>query len=207
MSQNMKLVRAVSLASGRGSNFQVVVNAREAGKISGIELCGLLTDRPDTGAAEFARQNNIPVMELDYNSFPDRDKYDAQVMEALNRWEPDLLLTLGYMRLLNPELVKKYSGRIINIHPSLLPAFPGMNSQKKAFDYGVRITGATVHFIDEGVDTGPIILQSAVEVPHDCDAEDLATLILEKEHKIIVQAVELYCQGRLKLDGRKVRIV
>lgn len=192
------------LASGRGSNFTAVVEAYKAGRIENVQFAGLLTDRPGTGAADYARANQIPVVELNYKSYPARSDYDRAVDRALDQWNPDVILTLGYMRLLNPDLVIKYRWRIINIHPSLLPAFPGMNSQKQAYDYGVKVTGATVHYIDEGVDTGPIIIQEPVIVEDKMDVDDLSKKILEVEHKIIVRAVGLHCAGKLKIDGRRV---
>lgn len=194
-------------ASGRGSNFVAVYEAMAAGKIVDAQIVLVLTDRPGTGAEEFAASKGIPTACVDYKSFENRGDFNAKVLEQTQKVNPDLILTLGYMRILPEDLVKNYRNRIINIHPSLLPAFPGMNSQKQAFQYGVKITGATVHFIDEGVDTGPIILQAAVDVKPDDDEKSLAQRILEQEHRILAEAVAYFCADRLKIDGRRVRIL
>ncbi len=198
------MISMVALASGRGSNFRAVVNALSSDKIKGARMIALITDRLDTGAAQFAREHSIDVYELDYKSFFSREAFNEELRKILSQLSPQLILTLGYMRILEKSLVAEYRGRIINIHPSLLPAFPGMHSQRQAFDYGVRIAGTTVHFIDEGVDTGPIIYQAAVEVTDDMDASSLADRILVEEHRILIRAVDDFCQGRLRIDGRRV---
>ncbi len=194
------------LASGRGSNFQAVLRALSEGRITGTEITVLITDRPGTGAEELAKESGIPVKVTDYKSFPDRSSFDAAVDLALGEAAPDLILTLGYMRLIHPETVKKYKYKIINIHPSLLPAFPGMHSQRQAFEYGVRVTGATVHFMDEGVDTGPVILQAPVEITADMDLAAVEKAVLAKEHSLICEAVQLFCDDRIRVEGRKTVI-
>ncbi|MEM4145930.1 MAG: phosphoribosylglycinamide formyltransferase, partial [Candidatus Nitrosocaldus sp.] len=138
-------------------------------------------------------------------------EYDKRIVECLNKYDvrPDngLVCLAGFMRIMSREFVQLYRWRVMNIHPSLLPAFPGLNAQKQALEYGVKITGCTVHFIDEGVDTGPIILQEAVEVKDSDDVESLANRILEKEHEIYPRAVRLFAEGRLRVEGRRVRII
>ena len=173
MADEGKAKRILTLASGRGSNFQAVVRALHSGVITGGDAVGLVTDRPDTGAEEFACEKDIPVSVVDFKSFADRGEFDQALLRAVNEYEPDLVLTLGFMRILGDVLVDTYAGRMINIHPSLLPAFPGIRSQKQALEYGVRITGATAHFVDRGVDTGPIILQAHVPVRSDHTLEEL----------------------------------
>lgn len=192
------------MASGRGSNFIAVSEAIQSGVIRNAAIVGLIVDRRNTGAETYAVSNQIPATVIHFNDYTDREAYNDRVREELATHNADLILTLGYMRLIDEETIRTYAGRMINIHPSLLPAFPGMNSQKKAFDYGVKITGATVHFLDEGMDTGPIILQAAVDVPDDIDADGLADLILHEEHRIIVEGTKLYCEGRLKISNRRV---
>jgi len=194
------------LASGRGSNFRAVIEAIESGRLSECRIIGLITDREGTGGADLANEKKIPVTVIDFAKYTSRALFDLALEEAVADHSPDLILTLGYMRLLNGEIVKKYLYKIINIHPSLLPSFPGMKSQKQAFDYGVRITGATVHFMDEGVDTGPVILQKAVDVEQEMTVEELSREILKAEHKILVDAIRLYSQDRLEIQGRKVVI-
>ncbi len=204
----MNQIRIAVLASGRGSNFRAIVEAQERGELPGAEVVALLTDRPDTGAEEFAKSRNIPVHVLPYKSFENRSQFDAKLLERLDSVSPDLVLALGFMRIIHESLVRKYQGRMINIHPSLLPAFPGMYAQRDAFEYGVKVTGVTVHFVDEGVDTGPIIQQAVVEVPEGCpDAGTLADLILRTEHRVLVRSVALFCRGALRIEGRRVRIL
>ena len=200
----MNTKRTLALASGRGSNFQAVVQAIANGELTRCEFVGLIVDRPKTGAADFASALGIPVFELDYKSYANRSDYDRKFAGVVGEIQPDLILAVGYMRILNPDFVREHSGRIINIHPALLPAFPGMHAQKQAFEYGVRVTGATVHFIDEGVDTGPIIEQAPVRVPNNCTLPELSALILEQEHRIIVRAVADFCEDRLRIQGRRV---
>lgn len=202
----MEETRILALASGRGSNFQAVVRALQAGRIPEGRPVGLIVDRKETGAAEFAAANEIPVSVLDYRSFLSRADFDRAFADAVESYRPDLILALGYMRIIHSDLVERYAARILNIHPSLLPAFPGMNAQKQAHDYGVKVTGATVHYMDTGVDTGPIVIQAPVMVPEGVAADELADLILHEEHRIIVEAVRLHCAGKLQVEGRKVRI-
>ena len=204
--------RTVVLASGRGSNFQAVLDGIRRGAVRNCEIVGLIVDRPNTGAAALVEDRGlseqIAVHSFDYKSFPNRDTFDRLILDTLKKLEPDLILTLGYMRILAESLVRQFAGRIINIHPSLLPAFPGIHSARQALEYGVKVAGATVHFVDEGVDTGPIIDQAAVAVPENITVDGLAELILIQEHRILVRAVDLFCQERLKLENnRKVRIL
>lgn len=143
---------------------------------------------------------------IDYKSYNERSQFDAEMLATLRAGEIDLVLTLGFMRIIGKELVREYRHRIINIHPSLLPAFPGVHSARQAWDYGVKLAGATVHFIDEGVDTGPIISQVAVAVDESAGPDELAAAILQEEHRILVEAVNHYTTGRLEIDGRRVRL-
>jgi phosphoribosylglycinamide formyltransferase 1 len=200
-------VRAVALASGRGSNFAAILDARSKGRLANLDLTRLIVDREDTGAAQLAKQSGLPVTILNYSSYPGRAEFQAALASAVLAEKPDLLLTLGFMRILPGELVRPLAGRIINIHPSLLPAFPGMRSPRAALQYGVRIAGCTAHFVDEGVDSGPIIFQAAVPVLPDDDETRLAERILVEEHRILTDAVELFCQAKLKIEGRIVRIL
>lgn len=198
--------RVLCLASGRGSNFRAFVDAVKDGVIPDALPVGLVTDRPETAAETFARERELPVRVVDYRSFPGRSEYQTAFQEAVLEFKPDLILALGYMRIIDAALIRLFPSRIINVHPSLLPAFPGMHSQKQAFEYGVKVTGATVHFVDEGTDTGPIILQSAVNVTPNVTLEGLSSLILKEEHRILIEAVRLFCAGKLLLEGRKVQV-
>ncbi len=216
----MSAKRTLVLASGRGSNSQAVLDAVAHQKIRDCALVGLIVDRPNTGAEALVRERQatldaaLPGHEsfqtyvFDFKSFPNRDTYDRLLLDAVQKLAPDLILTLGYMRLLNSSLVRAYPERIINIHPSLLPAFPGIHSQRQALEYGVKITGTTVHFVDEGMDTGAIIDQAAVTIPEDVTVDGLSDLILIQEHRILTRAVDLFCQNRLQIQSnRKVRIL
>ena len=203
----MNSIKIAVLASGRGSNFQAVQTAIERGEVRNCRISLLITDRPGTLAEKFARENDIPVHVIDFKSLPDRKEFDKSLREILAVQRPDLILTLGFMRILSKWLVQDYRGKIINIHPSLLPSFPGMHAQRQAIEYGVKVTGATVHFMDEGTDTGPVILQSSVMVPEGADAEELSSLILAEEHKILVRAIQLFCEGKLLISGRRVKIL
>jgi phosphoribosylglycinamide formyltransferase-1 len=198
--------KVIAMASGRGSNFSAVVDAVKSGRIENIEITALITDRKNTGAEESARMNGIPVHVIDCRSFAERSEFDRVVDETITALAPDLILTLGYMRIIHPDTVEKYTNKIINIHPSLLPAFPGMNSQKQAFDYGVRVSGVTVHFMDEGMDTGPVILQSPVMIDQSMSLENVKESILKEEHRILTEAVALFCTDRIRMEGRKVII-
>ncbi len=197
--------RLVALASGRGSNFRAVAEAVRDRSLDG-ELVGLIVDRTQTGAASIAREFGVPVFELPYRSFAQRSDYDSAFARTLAELKPDVVLALGYLRILEARVVERYRGRLINIHPSLLPAFPGLAAQKQAYEYGVRITGCTAHYVDEGVDTGPVILQAAVVVQPQWTLSQLEEEILEEEHRVLVEAVRLHCAGRLRIEGRRVLI-
>ena len=203
----MKSVKTVVLASGRGSNFQSLKAAVDRGEIPGCSISLLIADRRDTPAEKFARENDIPVHVIDFKSLPDRKEFDKSLRDALSGQKPDLILTLGFMRILSKWLVQDYRGKIINIHPSLLPSFPGMHAQRQAIEYGVKVSGATVHFMDEGMDTGPVILQVPVFVPEGATEEELSSLILIEEHKLLIRAVRLFCEGRLQLKDKHVKIL
>ena len=200
-------VRTLVLASGRGSNFRAILDAKGRKELPKVELVACLLDRPGTGAESIAREAGIPVRLVNYADYSARPEFDAALERNVIECEPDLILTLGFMRILSPDLVSRFSGKILNVHPALLPAFTGMRAQRQALDYGVRISGATVHYMDSGVDTGPIVAQSAVRIAPDLDEEGLSALILIEEHKLIVEAVRLHVDGRLKIEGRRVRIL
>lgn len=197
-------MRTVALASGRGSNFAAVLAAVQAGTLSQVEIVGLVTDRTNTGAAALARENSISLREVDFGTYQDRAQYNEDFASAVREFSPDLVLALGYMRILDADFVGEYRGRLINVHPSLLPAFPGMRAQRQAFEYGVKLAGCTVHYVDVGVDSGPIIAQRAIAVPEGCDLDQLEALILGLEHETLVEAVGLHSAGLLRIEGRRV---
>jgi phosphoribosylglycinamide formyltransferase-1 len=193
------------LASGRGSNFEVLARAVEAGSMPAT-VAVLVTDRPGARALDIARAYRIEAVCIDPRDHPGREAHDTQVVAALDERKVGLVCLAGYMRILGGSFVKHFAGRLLNIHPSLLPSFPGLHAQRQALQYGVKVSGATVHFVDEGVDSGPIVLQAAVAVGEDDTEETLAARILAEEHRIYPEAVRLFAEGRLLVDGRRVRI-
>lgn len=193
------------LASGRGSNFQAVIDKVNDGTID-AEIIALITDRPDAYAVERACKNNIPVFAIDFKSFDSRVDYDAELLRVMEDVNADLYVLAGYMRLLDQRTARCFSGRMINIHPALLPSFKGLNAQKQAIEYGVRISGCTVHFVDEGMDSGAIILQHSVPVFEDDDENLLAERILKEEHEALPEAVKLFCEDKISISKRRVII-
>jgi phosphoribosylglycinamide formyltransferase-1 len=193
------------LVSGRGTNLQAIIEAIEEGKIEG-KIKIVISDNLDAYALKRAEQHNIETQYINHKEFKNREDYDKKIVETLENKEVELVVLAGYMRILSSYFIKAYKNKIINIHPALLPSFPGLRAQKQAVEYGVKISGCTVHFVDEGIDSGPIILQSAVEVSEDDTEESLAERILKEEHQIYTQAIQLFSQGRLIIKGRKVYI-
>lgn len=204
-----KKVRIGVLASGRGSNLQAIIDAIEAGKLD-ARIVLVLSNKKDAVALERARKHGLADVFLDPKPFagqPDsREAYDRAVLDVLRKHDVELVLLAGYMKIVTPVLVKAYENRMMNIHPSLLPSFPGLDVQKKALEHGVKLSGCTVHFVTDGVDEGPIIIQAAVPIVEGDTAETLAARILVEEHKIYPKAVQLYAEGRLNVSGRVVRI-
>jgi phosphoribosylglycinamide formyltransferase-1 len=193
------------LASGRGSNLQAIIDAIDAGRCP-ARVAVVVSDRKDAPALHRARRAAIRGVHLDPRAFPDRAAFDEAVAGVLDEWGVELVCLAGYMRLLSPEFVRRYRGRILNVHPALLPTFPGLHAQRQALEHGVKVSGATVHFVDEGVDTGPIVLQSAVPVLEGETEASLTARILVEEHRLYPEAIRLYAEGRLEVVGRRVSI-
>ncbi len=193
------------LASGRGTNLQAIIEAVEEGRIEG-EISIVVSDNSDAYALKRAKQHNIETQYIDFRSFKNRKDYDKKVVECLKEKKIDLVALAGYMRILSPFFINAYKNKIMNIHPALLPSFPGLHAQKQAVEHGVKVSGCSVHFVDEGLDSGPIILQKAVEVKDDDTEESLAERILKEEHQIYPRAIQLFSEGRLVIKGRKVFI-
>lgn len=194
------------LASGRGSNFQALIDAIESNKIK-AEIRLLIVDKPEAFAIERAKKHSIEYLYIDPVRYPTKNDFYIEIANQLKKRDVELVVLAGFMRVVKKPLIDAYPNRIMNIHPALLPSFPGLHGQRDAVDYGVRISGCTVHFVDEGVDTGPIIIQAAVAVSPDDDEDTLSQRILKLEHKIYPEAVRLYAEGRLKIEGRKVKIL
>jgi phosphoribosylglycinamide formyltransferase-1 len=193
------------LASGRGTNLQAIIEAIEDGKIEG-KIKIVISDHPNACALKRAQQYLIDTRYIDFKEFKNREDYDKEIIKTLKEKKIDLVVLAGYMRILSPYFIRTYQNKIMNIHPALLPSFIGLHAQKQAVEYGVKVSGCTVHFVDEGIDSGPIILQKAVEVSDDDTEESLTEKILEEEHQIYPQAIQLFCEGRLVIKGRKVLI-
>lgn len=199
----MGKLRLGVMASGRGSNLQSIMDAAAAGKIK-AEVAVVFSDNKDAFALERARKAGIPALYLNPRDFGLKDEYEKAVLEILNEHGVQLVCLAGYMRIVGRVILNAFPNRVINIHPALLPSFPGLHGQQQAWEYGVKFSGCTVHFVDEGMDTGPIIIQAVVPVYDDDTADTLADRILEQEHKIYPEAIGLIAEGRLKLNGRKV---
>lgn len=202
----MNMVKRIAvLASGRGSNFQAIIDAIRDKKITAA-CARLFTDNPKAYAIDRAKAASIPVTVVDFSAYPSRDAYEAALLAAMKECDPDLVVLAGYMRIVGKEIVRAFSGRMINIHPALLPSFPGLHGQRQALEHGVKVAGCTVHFVDDTLDGGPIIVQRCVKVLDGDDEDALAARILEQEHVAFPEAIQLFCEGRLSVKGRHVRI-
>lgn len=201
----LKKVGIGVLVSGSGSNLQSIIDHIEAGTLD-AEIRIVISNNPDAFALERCKKHRICSVVVDHRQFDSRESYDRQMIAILESSGVELVVMAGFMRILSPEFFRSFPRRIMNIHPALLPAFPGFNVQHKAVEYGVKFAGCTVHFADEGVDTGPIIIQSVVPVYEDDTADTLSARILKEEHRIYPQAIQYYSEGRIKIQGRKVII-
>jgi phosphoribosylglycinamide formyltransferase 1 len=193
------------LVSGSGSNLQSIIDQIEAGRLD-AEIRTVISNNPDAFALQRCSQHRLPSVVIDHRTFNTREDFDRCVIAKLQAADVELVVMAGFMRILSPEFFRAFPRRIMNIHPALLPSFPGTDVQKKAVEYGVKFSGCTVHFADEGVDTGPIIIQSVVPVYDDDTADALAARILKEEHRIYPQAIQYYAEGRIEIEGRTVRI-
>ena len=193
------------LISGRGSNLQAIIDAAARGEITG-RVAVVISNKADASGLERARKAGIEALVIPSKG-KERTEFERELVEALESRCVELVCLAGFMRVLTPYFIRRFKNRIINIHPALLPSFPGENAQGQAFDYGVKVTGCTVHFVDEGVDTGQVIVQVPVEVREDDTAETLSARILEQEHKAYPRAIQLYAEGRLQVVGRKVKVL
>ncbi len=196
-------VRVAVLVSGNGSNLQSIIDHCEAGKVNATIVC-VISNRSDAYALERARKHRIPAFHVDHRAFADRRSFDTAVLSLVNEHAAQLIALAGFNRILSNVLLDAFPAAILNIHPALLPSFPGSHAQRDALEYGVRISGCTVHFVDSGTDTGPIIAQAAVPVFSGDSEESLSRRILCEEHKIYPRVLQLYAEGRIHLDGRKV---
>ena len=203
----MKKVKIAVLVSGRGSNLQAIIDNIEKGLLP-AEIAVVISDQPDAYSLERARKHNIPAIPLTAKDYKGkREEYDALLVKELQKHHVELVCLAGFMRIITPTLIKAFPNKILNIHPALLPAFPGLHVQKAALDNGVKFSGCTVHFVDEGMDTGPIIIQAVVPVLDNDTEDSLSERILTQEHKIYSRAIQLYAEDRLKIVGKRVVVV
>ena len=208
MARQVQIVRQVPLGvllSGAGTNLQAIIDAIEAKRLD-AEIRVVLSNREGAQGLKRAEKHGIPAEVLDHGKFPSREAYDEAIVALLGARGVELVVLAGFMRLLSPVLVKAYANRIMNIHPALLPSFPGLHGQKQAVEHGVRFAGCTVHFVNEECDQGPIIIQAVVPVFPDDTEETLSARILKQEHVIYPRAIQLYSEGRLRVEGRRVLV-
>ena len=194
------------LLSGRGSNFVAIHDAVQAGRIN-ADIALVFSNKKEAPGLQIARERDLEVVSLSPKNFSDREEYDRETVKELKKRDIDLICLAGYMRILTPHFCHSFENKIMNIHPALLPSFPGLHVQKKAIDWGVRFSGATVHFVIPEVDMGPIVLQAVVPVLQDDTEEVLSERILKEEHKIYPEAVRLFFEGRLEIKGQRVFIL
>ncbi|HSB47702.1 MAG TPA: phosphoribosylglycinamide formyltransferase [Candidatus Bilamarchaeum sp.] len=192
------------LASGRGSNFLAILKAIKAGKCD-AEVKVLITNNYDAAAITIAREHNVPVELVERKGFKSREELDVRIKELLDQYRAELVVLAGYALLLKGKaLLDAYRNRIINIHPAILPAFPGVDAQKQAFDYGAKVSGLTIHFVDESLDAGPIIYQEAVDIGACRDPDEVAALILKREHEAYAKVIHSFSKGKYAVEGRRV---
>ncbi len=199
---NITPTRIGVLLSGRGSNFLAIADAIANGRLPGAEIAVVLSNKADAPGLSLARERGLPAYAVEGRGRM-REEQDAEMLQRLHAHDVELVCLAGYMRLLSPAFIAAYPERILNIHPSLLPAFPGVDAQKQAFDYGVQLTGCTVHFVDENLDAGVIVMQRAVAVQAEDDAEKLAERILEAEHELYPEAIRRVLSGNYKVENRR----
>ena len=197
--------RTVILISGRGSNMEALIAARAAGALP-VDIAAVISNRPDAAGLATAAAAGIAVRCIDHKAFAGRDDFDAALAACIDGFAPDLVVLAGFMRILGDGFVRRYAGRLMNIHPSLLPAFPGLHTHRRALAEGVRIHGCTVHFVTPALDHGPVIIQAAVPVLDGDDEATLAARVLRQEHRIYPQAVRWFAEDRLRVDGGCVRL-
>ena len=195
----------VILISGRGSNMEALIAARDAGSLP-VNIAAVISNRPDAAGLETAAKAGIATHYIDHKAFAGREAFDAALAECIDGFAPDLVVLAGFMRILSEGFVRHYEGRLMNIHPSLLPSFPGLHTHQRALDEGVRIHGCTVHFVTPTLDHGPVIIQAAVPVLDSDNEASLAARVLRQEHRVYPQAVRWFAEGKLALDNGRVRL-
>lgn len=202
----MPLARIVVLASGRGSNLAALLEAERDGRIEG-SVVQVLSNRPDAAALAVARENGVPATAIDHRDHNGREAFDDALAVTIDRAEPDLVVLAGFMRVLGRRFVERYANRMLNVHPSLLPAYPGLHTHRRALDDGARVHGCTVHFVGVDVDAGPVVAQASLAVAPGDDEASLAARVLALEHGLLPEAVGWFCAGRLVIEAGRVRVI
>lgn len=202
---NKSKTRLGVLISGSGTNLQAIIDLSEKGDLQAEVVC-VISNKANAFGLERARKHGIVALHLDHRSFANRNEYDAALVNCLQEHNVDLVILAGFMRIVTPVLLDAFPNRVMNIHPALLPSFAGLDAQRQALEYGAKVSGCTVHFVDAGMDTGPIILQSTVPVMEDDTEATLSHRIHLEEHKLYPAAIQLFAEGRLKVEGRRVII-
>lgn len=200
------LLKIGVLVSGSGTNLQSIIDRCEDGGLSAQIAC-VISNNEKAFALERATKHSIPAVCLKHTEFAGRTAYDEELVKVLRSHEVDLVVLAGFMRIITPVFIEAFPNAIMNIHPALLPSFPGLHAQRQAVEYGVKITGCTVHFVDAGTDTGPIIMQATVPIDDDDTEESVSSKIQAEEHRIFPKAIQLYVENRLKVEGRKVLVL
>ena len=200
-----KLLNIGVLVSGSGSNLQSILDACSSGKMKARVAC-VISNKADAFGLERARLAGIPALHLDHRAYSGRESFDEALVATLREFEVELVALAGFMRIITPVLLEAFPMAVMNIHPALLPAFPGLHAQRQALEYGAKVAGCTVHFVDPGTDTGPIIIQAAVPVAEDDTEHTLSARIQKEEHRIYPEAIRLFAEGRLDLNGRRVAV-
>ncbi len=196
----MDKTRLAVFVSGSGTNLQAIIDAH----IKSVEIAVVVSNNAGAYAIERARKHGIAVEVIDHKLYGSREEFEGEIIRTLESYKVDLVALAGFMRILSPIFIRAYRNRVMNLHPALLPSFPGIHSARQALDYGVKFTGCTVHFVDEGVDTGPIILQAVVPILDNDTEETLLERIHREEHRIYPEAIRLFAQGKLRVEGRRV---
>ncbi len=199
----VRKIRLVVLISGRGSNLQAILDQAASGELA-VEIAAVISNRPGVHGLERARRAGVPALELDHKNFADRPEFESALIERIDRHQPDLVILAGFMRVLTAGFTEHYRGRLLNIHPSLLPKFRGLHTHERAIAAGETEHGASIHFVTAELDGGPVIAQARVPVLPDDDPDTLAARVLEQEHRLYPQAIRWFAEGRLRLDGERV---
>ncbi len=204
----MKTLKKIAvLVSGSGSNLQAIIDSIKNGYIKNTVISVVLSNNPDAFGIKRAQKAGIPVSVIEHSKFETRENFEKELVDTLKKYEVNYVILAGFMRVLTNYFISAFKNRILNIHPALLPSFPGVDAQKQAFDYGVKFSGCTVHFVDEGTDTGPIIVQAVVPVLEQDTEESLKKRILAQEHKIYPYAIKLLVEEKLAIVGNKVKLI